>query len=186
MNTQMTTQRLILRKFTDSDIPAAYTIFSDQNISTFLPWYPVKSLQETEKFLKERFQSRYAFAICLKSDNIPIGYIQMDSEEPYDFGYGLLPAFHHQGITGEAGTALIERLKKDGIPYITATHDRNNPASGNVMKRLGMIYRYSYHEQWQPKNIPVVFRMYQLNLDGKDQTCMKYWNMYEHFIEEDV
>lgn len=182
MNTQMTTQRLILRKFTDSDIPAAYTIFSDQNINTFLPWYPVKSLQETEKFLKERFQSRYAFAICLKSDNISIGYIQMDSEEPYDFGYGLLPAFHHQGITGEAGTALIERLKKDGIPYITATHDRNNPASGNVMKRLGMIYRYSYPEQWQPKNIPVVFRMYQLNLDGKDQTCMKYWNMYEHFI----
>ena len=40
--------------------------------------------------------------------------------------------------------------------------------SGGVMRNLGMKYRYSYEEQWQPKNLLVTFRMYQLNLDGND------------------
>lgn len=53
------------------------------------------------------------------------------------------------------------------------------------MKRLGMKYQYSYKEQWQPKNFPVIFRMYQLNLDGKDtRVYKKYWDSYAvHFVE---
>lgn len=34
------------------------------------------------------------------------------------------------------------------------------------MKQLGMKYQYSYEEQWQPKNLLVTFRMYQLNFAG--------------------
>lgn len=34
------------------------------------------------------------------------------------------------------------------------------------MKKLGMVYQYSYEEQWQPKDIPVLFRLYQMDLDG--------------------
>ena len=77
-------------------------------------------------------------------------------------------------------------MKKDGLLYITATHDRNNPRSGNVMKKLGMKYCYSYEEQWQPKNFPVIFRMYQLNFDGNDDfVYKKYWNMYHNsFVEK--
>lgn len=56
------------------------------------------------------------------------------------------------------------------------------------MKRLGMKYQYSYEEQWQPKNILVVFRMYQLNLDGNDNRVYKeYWNHSAvHYIEADL
>ena len=72
------------------------------------------------------------------------------------------------------------------MPFITATHDIKNPRSGEVMKKLGMIYQYSYEEQWQPKNIPVTFRMYQLNFDGEnDRVYKKYWEQYPvHFIED--
>ena len=54
------------------------------------------------------------------------------------------------------------------------------------MKKIGMTYRYSYEELWQPKNIPVVFRMYQLNFSREDGwTYRKYWDRCEHhFIEE--
>ena len=53
------------------------------------------------------------------------------------------------------------------------------------MQKLGMKYRYSYREQWQPKDIPVVFRMYQLNFIADDDfVYRKYWDTYpEHFIE---
>ena len=48
-----------------------------------------------------------------------------------------------------------------------------------------MTYRYSYEEQWQPKDKLVVFRMYQLNLDGQNsRVYQKYWNQSkQHFIE---
>jgi len=49
-----------------------------------------------------------------------------------------------------------------------------------------MVYKYSYVEQWQPKDIPVTFRMYQLNFDGKEErTYMEYWDKYaDHFVEQ--
>lgn len=99
-----------------------------------MPWYPVKSMDETRKFYEERYAS------------------------------------------------------KDGLPYITATHDRNNPGSGGVMQNVGMRYQYSYEEQWQPKNILVTFRMYQLNLDGKESRVYQKYrdNSAVHFIEPDV
>ena len=85
-------------------------------------------------------------------------------------------------------TEAMEQMKRDGMTYATATHDEKNPASGRVMEKIGMKYRYSYREQWQPKNIPVIFRMYQINLDGKDDRVYRaYWERYpEHFISERI
>lgn len=193
MNTPtLKTKRLILRKFTQQDLEALFLILNDEKTNKFLPWYPVKSIEETKKFYEERYASiyeqpqGYAYAICLKENNFPIGYIKVDMEEPHDFGYGLREKFWHKGITTEAGKAVIEQLKKDGLPYITATHDKNNPRSGNVMKKVGMKYCYSYEEQWQPKNFAVIFRMYQLNFnDNANFIYRKYWDKSKnHFIEE--
>lgn len=193
MNTPtLETKRLILRKFTENDIEALFLILKDKEVNTFLPWYPMKNLEQAKKFYEERYTftylkpQGYAYAICLKSDNFPIGYIKVDMKEPHDFGYGLRKEFWHQGIVSEAAKAVVEQVKKDGLPYITATHDVNNPRSGNVMKKVGMKYCYSYEELWQPKGFFVTFRMYQLNFDGHDDfVYKKYWDMYEnHFVEK--
>ena len=193
MNTPtLETKRLILRKFTENDIEALFLILKDKEVNTFLPWYPMKNLEQAKKFYEERYTftylkpQGYAYAICLKSDNFPIGYIKVDMEEPHDFGYGLRKEFWHQGIVSEAAKAVVEQVKKDGLPYITATHDVNNPRSGNVMKKVGMKYCYSYEELWQPKGFFVTFRMYQLNFDGHDDfVYKKYWDTYEnHFVEK--
>ena len=193
MNTPtLKTERLILRKFTEDDIEALFLILKDEEVNKFLPWYPLKSLEETKKFYEERYAAKYtqpqayAYAICLKHDNYPIGYIKVDMEEHHDFGYALRKEFWRKGIVSEAGKAVIEQVKKDGLPYITATHDRNNPRSGSVMQACGMRYCYTYEEQWQPKDFPVFFRMYQLNFnEDVDFVYDKYWDMYSnHFIED--
>ena len=171
---------------------ALFLILKDEEVNKFLPWYPMKNIEETMKFYEEQYISKYAqpqgyaYAICLKEDNLPIGYIKVDTEEHHDLGYGLRKEFWHRGIVTEAGKAVVGQVKKDGLPYITATHDKNNPRSGNVMKKVGMQYCYSYEEQWQPKNFSVIFRMYQLNFDGNtDFVYRKYWNESEnHFIED--
>lgn len=192
MNTPaLETERLILRRFTKRDMEALFLILKDEEANKFLPWYIVQNLEEATRFYEERYASEYehtqgyAYAICLKENDFPIGYVNVSMEENHDFGYGLRKEFWHRGIVTEAGKAVVGQVRKDGLPYITATHDRNNPRSGNVMQKVGMTYCYSYEEQWQPKNFPVIFRMYQLNFDGNDDFVYKeYWNRYgNHFIE---
>ena len=183
MNTpRLETKRLILRRFSEADTESLYLLLKDETVNRFLPWFPAKTLDEAKTFLEDRFVANYRqatgyhYAVCRKSDDKPIGYINISMDDSFDFGYALRREFWHSGIMTEACAAVVTRLKKDGISYITATHDVNNPKSGSVMKRLGMQYRYSYEEQWMPKNIPVTFRMYQLNLDGKaDRVYWGYW-----------
>ena len=65
-------------------------------------------------------------------------------------------------LHGEPGIYSARYLGED------TSYDIKNNHSGNVMKKVGMHYCYSYKEQWMPKNRPVIFRMYQINLDGKN------------------
>lgn len=192
MNTPtLETQRLLLRKFTAADLDALYEIFRDEEVNTFLPWLPLKSLDDARDFYEARYARgyrlpcAYRYAICLKAENIPIGYIHVASDDSHDLGYGLRREFWHRGIATEAGRAVIEQVRRDGIPYLTATHGVRNPRSGRVMQRLGMRYQYSYEEQWQPKNRLVLFRMYQLDLDGTEgRVFRRYWERSAvHFVE---
>ena len=150
------TERLILRNFTEKDADALFAILSDKDVNEFLPMFPLKDIEEAKKYLLyiENYiqQKGFYYAICLKENNIPIGCIHVSADDSHD--------------CTEACQAVIDILKQANIPYITATHDVNNPRSGKVMQAVGMEYKYSYEELWQPKNFLVTFRMYQLNLDG--------------------
>ena len=106
-------------------------------------------------------------AVCLRTDNVPISYVHIANNCSHDLGYALQKQFWRLGITTEAASAVLNRLRQDGILYVTATHDRQNPASGAVVQKLGMVYRY-YEEQWLPKDICVVCRMYQMDLFPHD------------------
>ncbi len=188
------TERLILRKLTDtaSDMEAMLAILSDEKTNTFLPWYSARNLEDVREHVRERYfksyskSSAYRYVICLKTDNLPIGYIGLSDGNNHDFGYGLRSDFWHQGLVTEAAKAVVKRIGQAGYNYITATHDVNNPRSGEVMKKLGFKYCYSYIEQWMPKNQRVTFRMYQLNFDSDtERVYREYWDKYpEHMVEE--
>lgn len=194
MNTpRLETERLILRKFAADDIAALYRILGDREVNAFLPWFPLKSIEEARALFEARYAAAYEkergylYAVCLKEDDCPIGYVTAGTEGGYDLGYGLRKEFWGRGIVTEAGRAVIDQVRRDRLPFITATHDVNNPRSGAVMRRLGMTYRYSYEEQWQPKDILAVFRMYQLNFDGSCGVFRQYRdNSAVRFVEEGV
>ena len=181
------TKRLILREFNENDAYTLFEILSDKDVNKFLPMFPLKNIEEAKDIIKHyKEDNGIHYAICFKEDNICIGYVHVSGDESHDFGYGLKKYYWHQGIVSEAALGVIEALKSMDIPYITATHDVNNPHSGDVMKKIGMTYKYSYEELWQPKNFLVTFRMYQYNFHVKDDFVYdKYWNIYEnHFIED--
>lgn len=191
---RLETERLILRRFAEDDVPAILDVFGDVEANRFLPWFPLQSLAEAAAFYRERFAAVYArpsgcmYAVCLKGEDAPIGYIHADADPPHDFGYALAAPYWRRGIAAEAGRAVIERMRAAGWPYLTATHDVNNPRSGAVMRKLGMRYAYSYRERWMPKDVSVVFRMYQINFGAEDGFVDRtYWERFpEHFVEEGI
>ena len=128
MNTPtIETERLILRKFTLDDLEAIYQIYSDEEVNRFLPWFPLRNREQARRLFEEKYAALYAmpwacaYAICLKQDNLPIGYIQVGMEEPHDLGYGLRREFWHRGIVTEAAKAVVAKLKQDGLPYNLTT-----------------------------------------------------------------
>ncbi len=192
MNTpKLVTARLILRRFEEKDIPALFDILKDEEVNTFLPWFPLLTLGEAREFYEKRYRAAYEqpqgyrYAVCLQEDDVPVDYIDIKTDASHDLGYGLKKQFWHRGIATEAGRALLDLAKADGLPYVTATHDVRNLRSGAVMQRLGMTYRYSYNELVQPKNEHVTFRMYQINFGG-DQNFVFRGYAEETFIEPGV
>ena len=176
----LTTSRLILRPFDEDDLDAIFALFSDLKTNVFLPWFPLAAREEAQDLFLRWYAAppdgSYRYAVCPRVSGAPVGYVHLSESDSRDLGYGLRSDFWGRGIASEAAAAVVRQVQKDGVPFVTATHDVRNPASGRVMRKLGMRYCYSYVEQWQPKDIPVTFRMYQLNLDGcSDRVYTKYW-----------
>ena len=47
------TERLLLRKCIEEDMDALFAIYRDEDVNTYLPWFPPKSLEEAKFFLKK-------------------------------------------------------------------------------------------------------------------------------------
>lgn len=111
------TKRLILRKFTGNDLGALFEIYADKDVNTYLPWFPTENLEKAKDLLEERYLKTYVepqgyrYAICLKEDNVPVGYVNVSMDDSHDLGYGLCKEFWHKGIVTEASRAVIARLK---------------------------------------------------------------------------
>lgn len=108
------TERLILRKFTIEDLPHYHKIMACKITNKYLPWLPTANEQEALEILHKNCLDTYdkscgyRYAICLKEDNIPIGYCGASGTESNDIGYGLLVDFWHKGIMTEAVATLVE------------------------------------------------------------------------------
>lgn len=199
------TERLLLRRFTSDDAPALLAMMSDDEVMRFLPWFTHTCVADTASYLDEQYLTWYRvadagergagglpldlrFAVCLRqadggADEL-IGFIKISSEsDTLDLGYAFCRKAWGHGYATEAVRALIAEARREGFPFLTATHDESNPASGRVMERCGMTYRYAYRERWQPKDFDVVFKMYQIDLAAGVETYRGYWERYpEHWV----
>ncbi|HJA35797.1 MAG TPA: GNAT family N-acetyltransferase [Firmicutes bacterium] len=170
---ELHTERLILRRFRPTDGPALFRLLSDREVNRFLPWFPLETQAQADEWLQTFYLDFYRnepwgcrYALCQKEEDVPVGYIHVAPNPSLDLGYALAKEHWHKGFVTEGCRAVVQRLREQGLPYLTATHDVNNPRSGAVMERLGMTFRYNYQEQWQPKNILVTFRLYKIDLAG--------------------
>ena len=143
MNT-LYTNRLILRQFRIDDAEAVYKNWTyDERVSRYCRWYPHKNISETKEYLKSCIEAEYCWAITLKDRDEPIGCIDLvriNSVGVPEIGYVLMFEHWGHGIMTEAVNAVISELFRNGFDKVGAYHNIDNPASGRVMEKCGMIY----------------------------------------------
>lgn len=146
------TERLVLRPFAVSDAAAMYRNWaSDPEVTKFLTWPVHESPEATAELLtgwvaQYKNPDYYTWAIVLKEQgDEPIGSIGTNRYDEQigkaEMGYCMGKDWWHRGLMAEALQAVIDYLfEQVGFNRIQAIHDVNNPNSGAVMRKCGMVY----------------------------------------------
>lgn len=159
------TDRLMLRRITLEDVqPAFENWMGDERVTEFLRWPTHKNVEISEKIVKEWIAGYenddfYQWVIVPKEMGKPIGTIsvvEMDEQtKKVHIGYCIGSKWWHQGYTSEAFSAIIPFFFEEvGASRIESQHDPNNPNSGRVMKKSGLIYEGTLRKaDWSNKGI---------------------------------
>ena len=125
------TQRLILRRFRDSDLQDLHEYLSDADTLRFEPYLPM-NLDETREELARRIDAGDMIAVEMKSTGKLIGNIYLSPREfsAWELGYVFNRRFWGQGCAKEACRALIEKTFASGVHRIYAECDPLTPHPG--------------------------------------------------------
>lgn len=146
--TKLEANRLILRRFADSDLPALFAYRNDPEVARYQSWSVteqagLKDFIQSQKSLQPGTPGEwFQFAIELKSTNELIGdcALKVGKENDHQGEIGFTLAGQHQGkgLAGEAVSALLDyAFTKLEFHRIIAITDCENTASIRLLERLG-------------------------------------------------
>ncbi len=149
------TKRLVLRKPVLDDAEKLFRSYaSDAEVTKYLTWEPNTQVSETSDWLKYCLQewvkqTGFYYVITLKdAPQEPFGMIDMRPRElEMFFGYVMAKDQWGKGIMSEALKCLVDwSLEQKKIWRATAYCDVDNPSSGRVMEKAGMIFEGVFHK----------------------------------------
>lgn len=166
---QLLTPRLRLRAFAPADVPPLVALAGNYEVARNtlnIPHpYGEDDARRWVQFTQENYaqQTGYAFAIELRVTGEFIGGIGLTVARRFDraeAGYWLGQPYWGQGLASEAlGAVLRFGFAELQLNKIYATHLAENPASGRVMLKNGMVKEGElaqhtkrdgrYHDLWQ-------------------------------------
>lgn len=142
------TARLVARRPHPDDAEAVFASYAaDVEVTRYLSWPAYTRVPPLAVFLQEcvahweKGDGPFAWLLCLKGTNAPIGSIGVTLEGGKAmFGYALAKKFWHRGLAAEALTPLVDwSLAQPEIFRAWAYCDAENPASVRVMEKAGMV-----------------------------------------------
>lgn len=149
------TQRLVLRPFCKGDAEEMFANWaSDAKVTKYLTWTPHQSVEDTRALLalweeEARQPNVYHWAITLGGD--VIGDIAAQVNEKSEcavVGYCLSRKYWRKGIMPEALAEVVRYFFEEvGFHRIEATHSAENPASGRVMEKCGLLYEGTFRKE---------------------------------------
>lgn len=153
------TERLILRRWEDGDAECLFEYASDPDVGPIAGWPAHKSIRESRDVIRNVFNRREAYAVCLKTDNKAIGAIELklngytdmtDRDDECELGYWLGKPFWGQGIMPEAAEEMLRHAFEDiGLSKVWAGFYEGNARSWRVQEKCGFRY------QWKTEDVDV-------------------------------
>ena len=140
----LATERLSLRRPNDDDADAIINVVGDWEVARRLARVPHPYGPADARFFLERIvPAEWVWAITLRGSDTLLGAIGLTPEEGADtaeLGYWLSPAHWGQGIATEAARAVVSfGFESLGLPLLTSGYFEDNPASGQVLKKLAFV-----------------------------------------------
>lgn len=151
------TERLILRKLTMRDASDMFRYCQDKEVARHVLWEAHTSILETRAYIRYNlYQYRSgepaSWCIVLRETNRvvgTIGYMSYNADNStVEIGYSLAREQWGKGLMTEALLAVIgETFRTLKVHRIEAMHFTDNPASGRVMEKCGLIHEGHMRER---------------------------------------
>lgn len=150
------TERLILRPWKETDAESLFKYAKDPAIGPIAGWPPHKSIDESRGVINNIFCGQECYAVCLKTDNIAIGCIELKlngrthmtkRDDECELGYWIGKEFWGQGLIPEAARELIRHGFEDlNMNVIWCGYYDGNMKSKRVQEKLGFVYHHTCEE----------------------------------------
>ncbi len=147
------TERLILRRWVDSDAESLYEYAKDPVVGPIAGWPSHQSVDESRDVIKNVLNCKEAYAICLKTDNKAIGAIELklnghtnltDRDDECEMGYWLGKPFWGQGIVPEAAGVMLRHAFEDiNMTKVWCGYYEGNIKSKRVQEKVGFKYQWT-------------------------------------------
>lgn len=146
---KLETPRLYLREFTIEDAQLLIDLNSNPNVTRYTGDGPVKDIEEAKRILTDIIFPQYKnkmgrWAVHLKSNDEFIGWCGLKfiaEENEIDLGYRFYENYWGKGYASESAKAVLEYgVNTLKLKNIIARAAKDNAASINVIKKLGMVY----------------------------------------------
>jgi len=150
------TDRLILRRWKETDAESLYEYARDLEVGPIAGWPPHKNVGESLDVIKNVFTGAECYAICEKSSNKAIGAIELklngrtdmtERDDECELGYWLGKPFWGRGYVPEAAREILRHGFEDiGMTTIWCGYYDGNNKSKRVQEKVGFIYHHTCDE----------------------------------------
>ncbi|MFM1816568.1 MAG: hypothetical protein RLZ98_3263 [Pseudomonadota bacterium] len=138
---ELQTARLLLRPLTTRDAEAVALHAGDFDVARMTARIPHPySITEAFRWISSIAEEEFVRGIAYEGDIVGVAAYARDGENASEaeIGYWIGKPFWGQGIATEAAHAVALHAFDDaGLKRLTSSHFTDNPASGNVLRKLG-------------------------------------------------
>jgi len=130
------------------------------------PWPPTEQAMANWVDLHgQEWRAGNAYRFAVELEGRVIGCADIDAVEAgsADIGYWFDEAYWGGGYASEAARAVVRfAFETLGLERLTAGHVNDNPASGNVLTKLGFVHVADGVRDSLPRGEGVPYRFYEL------------------------
>lgn len=152
----METERLILRKWKETDAEDLFKYARAPDVGPIAGWPPHRSVEESLDVIRNVFDGAECYAICEKENGKAIGAIELklnghtdmtERDDECELGYWLGKPFWGRGYMPEAAKEIIRHGFEDlGMNTIWCGYYDGNRKSARVQEKLGFVYHHTCND----------------------------------------